>query len=95
MNIQTFVTVPLLDILSTIGLNDSVIDETFDDICDAIEEETDVPAPEEHESFTIVLTDDDLLILALKKAKVNKKKFDEAIALISKENNDLPVYVTF
>ena len=95
MNIQTMVVVPISDVLEEIGLDGAVIDEAFNDMCDKVEEETDVCAPDAHEAFTNVMIDEDLLYLCLEAAKINKDKVDAVLKKISKENGDNMVYVSF
>lgn len=94
MNSTPVVVVALTDVLEELGLVDEKLDEAVEAISEHISDETE-EIPETHESFTSYITDDDLLEEALKKAKVNVKKFKEATDKVSSENNDLPVVISF
>ena len=94
MNSTPVVVVSLVDVLEELGLVDEKLDAATDAIAEHIADETE-EIPEQHESFTSYITDDDLLIEALKKAKVNAAKFKAITDKVSAENNDLPVVISF
>jgi vacuolar-type H+-ATPase subunit I/STV1 len=94
MNSTTVVVVALTDVLEELGFVDEKLDEAVETISEHISNETE-EIPETHESFTSYITDDDLLEEALKKAKVNVKKFKELTDKVSAENHDLPVVISF
>jgi hypothetical protein len=94
MNHTAVVVVALADVLEEIGISEEKMDAIVETISEHISDETD-ELPEEHEAFTSYITDDDLLNDALKKAKVDMKKFKAATDKISAENHDLPVVISF
>ena len=94
MNVTALVTVPLVDVLEEMGIVDDANEKAFEAICDHFDNEAD-GIPDEAEGCTIYCNDDELLHEALKAAKVKVKDFDAVIEKISKENNELPVFVSF
>jgi hypothetical protein len=95
MNIQTMVVVPLSDVLEEIGIAPDLLDDKYTEMCDAVENETDVCVPDPHEAFTSVMIDEDLLYLCCEAAEIDKDKVNDLLTKISKENNDGMVYVSF
>lgn len=94
MNVTALVIVPLIDVLEEMGIVDDKNEDAFSTICDYIGNEAD-GVPEETEGFITYCTDEELLGDALKEAKIKVKDFNAVIEKISKENNELPVFVSF
>jgi len=92
--VNIFAVVALADVLEEMGMESEAIDKATEKICEYIESETD-EVPEQHESFTSFITDDELLQDALKKAKVDVDKFTAITDKISSANNDVPVVISF
>ena len=93
MNATALVIVPLSEVLEEMGLNETQAEKAIDKIADYFDSEAD-GLPEESEGTVSYIEDEDLLKEGLKKAKVDVAKFDEILATLGKENNDLPVYVS-
>lgn len=93
MNTTALVIVPLVEVLEEMGLSETQSDKAIDKISSHFDKESD-GLPEEYECVVSYIEDEKLFKEALEKAKIDVTKFDEILANISKENNDLPVYVS-
>ena len=101
MNTVAAVLVPLVEVLEAIGLDEDKIDdvlEVMDNFFESDEEASPDGSPEVCEGFGVYVEDEALLKSALKKSLKKHKgyedKFHAVLEKISKEHNDLPVYVT-
>ena len=94
MNVTALVTIPLVDILEEMGIDESKFDKITDKMTDYLENEGE-GVPEVCDGFASYLEDDELLKGALKAAKVDEAAFNRILKSASKDNHDLPAYILF
>ena len=93
MNTVAIVTVPLSDVLEAMGFADKKLEKVTGKFNDYLDNEGSLP-DEDLDGIVSYIDDENLLSEALKEAGIDSTAFNTIIESISKENNDLPVYVS-